>query len=121
MLLSSLPERHTRAISLRGHILAALGNRTLRIYRTTSREVRHSWHVPSATTTVDIHFGIALLTAGRSVYALDLASGRTVRIFRAPTRVMAQLEAPGAAFAFNVHGRGNIRFLAMSSIEAQLR
>ena len=111
-----------RAISLRKNAIAVLGdNGALRIYETGSREIRRAWRVPTSATTVDVHFGIALLTAGRSVYALDVASGRTVRVFRGRARIMAQLEAPGAAIAFNLHGHGDIRFIPMSSIEQQLR
>jgi hypothetical protein len=68
-----------------------------------------------------VQYGTALLTAARDVYAMNLATGRTARLFHAPTRVAAEIEAPGAAIQYNVGGRGFLRFVAMSRIESSTR
>jgi hypothetical protein len=52
---------------------------------------------------------------------MNLATGRTAHLFHAPTRVAAQIEAPGAAIQFNQAGHGYLRFLPMSRIEASTR
>jgi hypothetical protein len=99
--------------------LSALG--TLDVYgRHTGRRL-HSWPVPPKTNALDVQYGTALLTAGKDVYAMNLATGRTAHLFHAPTRVAAQIEAPGAAIQFNQAGRGYLRFLPMSRIEASTR
>ena len=41
------------------------------------------------------------------------------RLFHAPAKVAAQIEAPGAAIQFNVAGHGHVAFLPMSQIEAR--
>jgi hypothetical protein len=112
----------SQAVALRSDVLAVLTNRgTLDVYsRDTGRRI-HSWRVPRKATALDVQYGTALLTAGRDVYAMSLATGRTSRLFHAPTRVAAQIEAPGAAIQFNEGRRGHIRFVPMSRIEASTR
>lgn len=68
-----------------------------------------------------MQYGIALITAGHDVYAVNTVTGRTARLFHAPARVAAQIEAPGAAIEFNVAGRGHLAFVPMSRIEASTR
>jgi hypothetical protein len=111
-----------RAVSLRPGRLAVLRRHgRLYVYATATGQLLDSWPVPAGTSKVDMQFGIALLTAGRSVYALDVVRGRMVRVLRAPSAVMAQLEAPGVAFVSNTAGRGHIRFLPIARIQAELR
>jgi len=52
---------------------------------------------------------------------MNLRTGRIKHLFRAPSRVAAQIEAPGAAIHFNRAGRGHVRFVPMSRIEASTR
>jgi hypothetical protein len=68
-----------------------------------------------------LYYGIALLTAGRDVFAVNVETGRTAHLMHAPGRVSAQLEGPGAAIQFNTQRRGHLRFLPMSWIEARIR
>ena len=111
-----------RAIALRPGTLAVLTRRgTLEVYATASRKRMHSWPVQANAASLDLHYGIALLTAGRDVYAVNVESGRTARLFRAPTRVSAELEGLGAVIQFNRAGRGHVRFLPMSRIGARIR
>ena len=54
-------------------------------------------------------------------YAVNVESGRAARLFRAPTRVSAELEGLGAVIQFNTARRGHVRFVPMSRIEARTR
>jgi hypothetical protein len=110
-----------RAVSLRPRTVAVLTSRgTVNVYATPSNKRLHSWRVPPNSTSLDTQFGIALVTAGRDVFALNLSTGRFVRLLHAPGRVFAQIEAPGAAISFNTNGRGQLRFFPMSRLESQL-
>lgn len=107
------------AIALRRNTLAVLRQGTLDVYDTASARSVHSWSVPANATAVDLHYGIALVTAGRDVVAVNTTTGRTARLLHAPARVAAQIEAPGAAIQFNVGAHGYLRFIPMSVIEAR--
>jgi hypothetical protein len=108
-----------RAIALRRNTVAVLRAGTLDVYQAASGQRLHSWTVPAHATSVDLHYGIAVLTAGRDVFAVNTTTGRTARLLHAPGRVAAQIEAPGAAVQFNVGDRGYLRFVPMSVIEAR--
>ena len=111
-----------RAVSLQPETLAVLTPRgTLDVYRTASRKRIHSWRVPANATSLDLAYGIALLTAGRDVFAVNVETGRTAHLMHARGRVSAQLEGPGAAIQFNTQAGGQLRFLPMSWIEARAR
>jgi hypothetical protein len=111
-----------RAIALRGDTVAVLSGRgTLDLYRAGSGRLLHSWRAPRDATSIDLQYGIALLGGGRDVYAMNVRTGRTALLFHAPTRVAAQIESPGAVLQFNAGGRGYLRFLPMSLIEASAR
>ncbi len=81
----------------------------------------HSWRVAAKAASLDLHYGIALVTAGRDVYAVNVETGRTARLMHAPTRVSAELEGLGAVIQFNTAGRGHVRFVPMTRIEARIR
>ena len=111
-----------RAIALRDHVLAALSGRgTLDLYSLPSGRLLHTWPTPASASSLDVQYGIALITTGNDVYALDTATGKTARLFHAPGKVAAQIEAPGAAIEFNNAGHGHIAFIPMSRIEASIR
>jgi hypothetical protein len=111
-----------RAIALRDDVLAALtGRGTLDLYSLPSGRLLHTWPAPASASSLDVQYGIALITAGNDVYALDTATGKTARLFHAPAKVAAQIEAPGAAIEFNNAGHSQIAFLPMSRIEASIR
>ena len=70
---------------------------------------------------VDVEYGIAVVTAARSVYAMRLATGRTARLAVAPAAVRAQIGSAGVVYAYSA-GRGGIAaFVPMSTVEAALR
>ncbi len=109
----------SRSIALRRNTLVVLGRGTLDVYGTASGRRVHSWKVPANATSVDLHYGIAVLTAGRDVLAVNTATGRTALLLHAAGRVAAQIEAAGAAIQFNVGAHGYLRFIPMSVIEAR--
>jgi hypothetical protein len=110
-----------RAIALRRGTLAVLRPGRLGFYRVRTGERVALWNVSESATSVDLHYGIALITAGRDVDALNVATGRTAHLLRAPARVTSELEAPGAVIMYNARGAGHLRFLSMSWIEARIR
>ena len=62
-----------RAISLRPGTLAVLTRRgTLDVYETAAGKKIHSWRVAAKAASLDLHYGIALVTAGREVYAVNV-------------------------------------------------
>jgi hypothetical protein len=112
----------SRAVALRGDVLVALSDGgMLNVYSRDDGLLLHSWPAPAGSTSLDVQYGTALLTAGKDVYAMNVATGRTAHLFHAPTRVAAQIEAPGVALQFNVAGAGHLRFVPMSRVEALTR
>jgi hypothetical protein len=118
-LVGQLSVGSSRAIALRRKTLAVLGHASLTLYRLGSNHSVQRWTVPADATSVDLQYGIALLTAGHDVIAVNTSTGRTARLLHAPGRVEGQIEAPGATVAFNVGNRGHLRFIPMSVIEAR--
>jgi hypothetical protein len=110
-----------RALSLRPSTVAILKtDRTLDVYSTSTGARIHSWRVPPHVTSLDDQYGIAVLTAPHDVFALNLKTGQTVRLLHTTAHPFAQIEAPGAAVAFNTSGHGVLRFFPMSRLEARL-
>jgi hypothetical protein len=108
------------ALALRRNTIAVLSDRgRLDLYQALTGRRLHSWRVPARATSIDLHYDIALLTAGRSVYAMNTRTGRVALLVRAPSQVSAQLEAPGAAIQFNVGRHGYLRFIPLSLIESR--
>jgi hypothetical protein len=119
---SSFETGVSRAGSLRpGRLVVLTRGGRLDVYSTADGKRVRSWAVPLGTTGVDLHYGVALLKTRRDVFAMNVHTGKTARLFRASGQVFADLEGPGAAIAYNDHGHGRIRFVPMSSIEARTR
>lgn len=108
-----------RAVALHQKTLAVLRPSRLDVYDLRTRQLSGSFRVPSGASSVDVQYGIALVTAGRDVLAINTATGRTARLARGPGRIAAQIEAPGAVVQYNVGPRGILRFIPMSVIEAR--
>ena len=110
-----------RAIALRGNQLVTLTERMLQVWSVEQRRQVGSWQLPSNTRSeVDVHHGIAVFVADRSVYALDLRSGRRVALARTPTRPRAQIETAGVAYQFNADSRGALTFIPLATVERLL-
>ena len=110
-----------RAISLHGGTLTTLTHGRLNVFSASTGSLLHSWQVAPGASTVDVQYGIAVVTAGRDVYAVNVATGKAAHVFHAATRVAAQIESPGAAIQFNAGGHGFLRFVPMSRLEALTR
>ena len=51
---------------------------------------------------------------------MDVNTGRTATLARAPQAVRAAIEAPGVAYTYNARGHGYLRFVPMSTVERSL-
>jgi hypothetical protein len=111
-----------RAIALRGNTLAVLRRHLLDVYSPESGRLVKRWRVPSRLRPeVDVHYGIAVLTGGRRVFALKLMSGRIARLATAPGATSAQIEATGVVYRYNVRGHGFMAYVPFASVERVFR
>jgi hypothetical protein len=108
-----------RTIALQGKTLAVLRSGAVDVYRLGSTQPAQAVRVPSNARSVDLQYRIVVVASGRDVLAVNLATNRSVRLFRAPSNVAAQIEPPGAVVQYNIGGRGYLRFVPMSAIEAR--
>ncbi|HET6174636.1 MAG TPA: hypothetical protein VFD90_18665 [Gaiellales bacterium] len=105
-----------RAVSLRGGSLAVLAANHLDLYDVASGTRVHSWRAPARARSVDMQFGVATVAAGRRVYAVRLATGHTAMLATAPSRVEAQIEAPGVVYRYDAAGSGEFRFVPFAKV-----
>jgi hypothetical protein len=111
-----------RAIALRRSVVVTLGNHgSLSVYSIASGRRVGSWRIAPTATSLDVEFETAVITAGRDVYAVNLRTGRTARVYRAPASVTAEIESPGVVVQYNLAGRGHLDFLPMAEVEARTR
>jgi hypothetical protein len=107
-----------RALALRHDDLVVLRRRKLDVYAVADGRLLHRWPVPPATASaVDVHYGFALLAAGKRVVAVRLATGARRVLLVAPTRVRAQLDDIGAVYVYNSGGGGVLGFISFAAIE----
>jgi hypothetical protein len=121
-LLGTVTVPGARSISLDGAQLAVLsGSRSLSVFDARSGRLEHFWRLPKgARGPVDIRYGVAVVTAGRSVLGIRLATGRTAVLLHAPRSVRAQIEGPGVAYTYNLGGHGFVGFVPLAQIERRL-
>jgi hypothetical protein len=121
-LLRTMTVRAPRAIALRGDELAVLTrSRRLDLYDVTTGLRQQHWQLPARTNSaIDLHYGIAVFTAGRKVFALRVTDGHETVLARAPGRVGAQIDDAGVAYRYNTATTGVIRFISMTGVEAKL-
>ncbi len=110
------------AIALRLNRIAVLtADGRLNLYSLPAGRLLRSLPSPAgARDSIDMYYGIAVVTAGTDVYAIDLGSGRTTTVAHAPARVRAEIEAPGIAYQYNAGGHGYLQFVPLSRVEAAL-
>jgi hypothetical protein len=110
------------AISLRAGRLVVLTVRdTVDVYSIDTGARTGTWQAPARLRpAIDAHYGIAVVTSRNTVYAVNLANGRTIVVARAPTPVRAAIEGPGIVYVFNVAGQGHARFVPTREIERAL-
>ena len=118
----SFVSRGATSIALSGNILAVTArDGRLHVYSVSAGRQLHNWTLPAGAAHVDLQYGIAVVTAGRSVYAVDVASGRTALIAAAPVAPRAQIGPIGVVYAFSMDGRGTANFVPMSHVESAVR
>jgi hypothetical protein len=118
----SFVARDATSLALSGNTLAATtGNGRLLVYSVSTGRRLNSWALPPRAGHVDLQYGVAVVTAGRSVYAINVASGRTVRLAMAPVAPRAQIEPIGVVYAYSTDGRGTAKFVPMSRVESAVR
>jgi hypothetical protein len=116
---AQIATRPAQEVALQGDRLVVLTRAgTLDVYDAAGGVVLRRVRVPAGARGVDVHFGYAVVAAGRSVVAVELATGRTAVLAHAPAPVQARIEAPGVAYAFSTGRRGEVRFVPMAAIEA---
>ena len=110
------------AIALRATELVVLTRRhTIDVFSLADGTRLHSWRIPhGASRTLDVHFGVAVFTVGRTVFALRLTNGRTSRLLKTPSAVAAQIDDVGVVYRYNVHGQGYLGFIAFAAVERKL-
>jgi outer membrane protein assembly factor BamB len=118
-LLSALHVVGARAIALRADLLFALNaDDTLEVIDTETGTVRWTWPVPQGVRReIDVHYGVAVLTRGRQIFAMNTATGKTILLATAPRPAHAQIEAPGIAYGYTLNGHGVLRFISLAAIQ----
>jgi hypothetical protein len=111
-----------RAVALRAGQLAVVtrGGR-LNVYDVKVGRLLRSWAVPANASSVDVHYGVAVVSAGHTVLALRLATGRRGVLLRAPRQVRAHLDDVGVVYRYNVGRSGLLGFIPFASVERALR
>ena len=112
-----------RAIALRGDQLVVLTRAgTLDVYAVSGGTLLHRWRAPAgATAAVDVHYGVAVLTAGSRVYAIGLESGKQRVLLAAPGAVRAYLDDIGVVYAYNAGRNGVLGFIPFAAVERASR
>jgi hypothetical protein len=121
-LLRTFEATGARAITLRADQLVVLTRSgTLDVYRLGDGALLHRWPVPAGTSgTVDVHYGVAVLTDGRKVLAVRLATGRRRALLETRRPARAQVDDVGVVYTYNVGRSGFLEFLPFAKVEAAL-
>jgi hypothetical protein len=111
------------AVGLRGTRIVVLTKaHTLEIYDALSGRLVHRWPLRGAASPmVDVHYGIAVYSVYRTLYAVRLATGNTAAIATAPRRIdHLQIEGPGVVYSFSTPQHGTVRFLPFAGVSARV-
>jgi len=121
-LISSVEASGATSLALRRDLLVTTtrGGR-LDVYSVPSGARLHSWGLPSGATNVDLRYDIAVVTAGRAIYALDVSSGRTARLAVTPTVPHAEIGSMGIVYTYSVGNRGTAKIVPINRVEDALR
>jgi hypothetical protein len=122
-LVGTVQEPDAAAMALRADRLVALTRSgRLHVFVATTQEKLRDWPIPAGVSPrVDMQFGVAVLTAGRKVFAVSLKTGRRAVIATAPSAAHAEIEPPGVAYSYNSGSGGHLRFIRFAEVEAALR
>jgi hypothetical protein len=111
-----------RAIALRANLLAVLMPRSINFFDVNTAQLLHSWRAPARVRPeLDLQYGVVVLTASRTVFALDAKSGRVVRLAVAPSATNAQIEETGVVYRYNQGDHGFMAFVPFAAVERALR
>jgi hypothetical protein len=93
----------------------------LETYAVADGRLLHRWRAPAgASPSLDVHYGVAVLSAGTRVYAVSLATGKRRVLLAAPRRVRAHLDDIGVVYVYG-QGRGSVLgFLPFAAVERAL-
>ena len=123
-LLRTIAPSSAREVALRKDYLLVLTKaKTLEIYNANSGAPVRTWPVPAGASHLDVHSGIAVYSVWRTLHALRLTTGKDVVLVKAKRAIVdAEIEAPGAIYAFNtvkgIKDVGNVAFLPIARVIA---
>jgi hypothetical protein len=122
IILQTLATADVRAVALRGQQLTVLTDAgTLDVYGLWNGALLHRWAAPLGTSAaIDVHYGVAVVTAGHRIYAISLQTGRRRVLLAAPTAVRAHLDDIGVVYAYNLRRSGVLGFLPFAAVEHAL-
>jgi hypothetical protein len=116
----------TSSVALREDYLAVLTKTgTLEVYNSRNGRFIRRFAVPGGARNLDLYAGIAVYSVYRTLYALQLTTGR-VAVLALPGRavVAAQIEAPGVVYSYNtvrgIRSIGNLVFLPFALVKARV-
>lgn len=110
-----------RALALEGTTLVALRGTQLDVFDTDRLVHVRSIRIPAGATGLDVQYGVAAFAHGRDAVVVDLASGRTSVVGRAPRALVGvQIEGPGVAYAWSVAGHAVAKFVPTIRISHEL-
>jgi hypothetical protein len=110
------------AIALRAnHLIVLTRSGRLQVFGTETQAKLRDWAAPARSATVDVQYGVAVLTAGGNVHAVSLATGRRSLVASVPGKVIAQVEPSGVAYAYNTGTHGHLRFVRFARLESAMR
>ena len=119
--IAAFPAPTATSLSLRQNLVAVTtSSGRLDVYSTRTGKLVRSRQLPAGAGHVDLQYGIAVATAGRSVYAVDVSSGRVARLATAPLRATAQISSIGVVYAYSTATRGTAKLVPMSRVEQAL-
>jgi len=108
--------------ALSGNLVAATtAAGTLAVYSTVSGRLLRSWRLPAHAGHVDLQYRIAVVGTSRAVYALDVMTGRIVRVAVAPRAATAQIESIGLVYAYSSDNQGVAKLVPMLMLERLLQ
>ena len=122
-LAGTIQDPDATAVALRANRVVVLTRSgRLQVFAAATQEKRSDWAAPAGVSShVDVQFGVAVLTAGKKVFAVSLKTGRPILVATAPGAVSAEIEPPGIAYSYNTGAGGHVRFIRFAKVERALR
>ena len=120
-ILAELRSRPASAVSLQGNELVTLGGGRLSAFDIhTGTLIRH-YRVAASASGADLQNGVVAFAEGTKAIVLDLATGRTAVVGRAPTRLVGvQIEGAGLAYGWSSGSRGEAQFVTTRQLDLAL-